>query len=143
MCASETWAGGSASRRSAVASCSGSCGASLRSDRGASGAGPVPEVAVALAGQPLGEPPGRLLHPAVLGEPPRQLLGGLLRLELGQLRLLVGEERARLQLQQRRDQDEELAARLEVELLALRQPLHEGDHDRGHVHLGRLELLLQ
>ena len=101
------------------------------------------EVAVALAGEPLGEPAGRLLHPAVLGEPPRELLGRLLRLELGELRLLVGEERARLQLEQRRDQDEELAARLEVELVPLGQPLDERDDDRGHVDLGRLELLLQ
>ena len=102
-----------------------------------------PEEAVALAGEPLGEPGGRLLHPPVLGEPARELLGRLLRLELGELRLLVGEERARLQLEQRRDQDEELAAGLEIELVALGKPLDEGDHDRGHVDVGRLELLLQ
>ena len=101
------------------------------------------EVAVALAGEPLGEPARRLLHPPVLGEPACELLGRLLRLELGQLGLLVGEERARLQLEQRRDQDEELAARLEVELLALGQPIDERDHDRRHVDVGRLELLLQ
>ena len=101
------------------------------------------EVAVALAGQPLGEPDGRLLHPAVLGEPARELLGRLLGLELGELRLLVREERASLQLEQRRDQDEELAARLEVELVPLGEPLDEGDDDRGHVDLGRLQLLLQ
>ena len=102
-----------------------------------------PEVAVALAGQPLAQPRGRLLHPAVLGEPPRELLGRLLRFELGELGLLVREERAGLQLQQRRDQDQKLAACLQIELVALCQPLDEGDHDRGHVDVCRLQLLLQ
>ena len=107
------------------------------------------EVAVALAGETLAQPCSRLLHPAVLGEPPRKLLGRLLGLEVGQLGLLVREERARLQLEQRRDQDEELAAGLQVELVALSfldllgEPLDEGDHDRGHVDVRRLELLLQ
>jgi hypothetical protein len=101
------------------------------------------EVAVALGREPLREPAGRLLHPSVLGQAPCKLLRGLLGLELGQLRLLVGEERAGLQLEQRRDQDEELAAGLQVELLAFGQPLDEGHDDRGDVDLGRLELLLQ
>ena len=101
------------------------------------------EITVALAREALREPAGGLLHPAVLGEPPRELLGGLLRLELGELGLLVGEERASLQLQQRRDQDEELAAGFEIELVSLGEPLDESDDDRGHVDLGRLELLLQ
>ena len=87
--------------------------------------------------------PARLLRAPVLGQPPRELLGRLLGLELGQLGLLLGEERARLQLEQRRDEDEELAAGVEVELLALGEPLDEREHDRGEVDLGRLELLLQ
>ena len=88
--------------------------------------------------------PGRgLLHAAVLGEAPRELLGGLLGLELAELGRLVREERARLQLEQRGDEDEELAARLEVELVPLGQALDEGEDDRGDVDLARLELLLQ
>ena len=104
---------------------------------------PDAEVAVALAGEALREPGGRLLHAAVLGQAPRELLRRLLGLELGELRLLVREQRARLQLEQRRDQHEELAAGLEIELVPLGEPLDEGDHDRGHVDVGRLELLPQ
>ena len=104
---------------------------------------PEPEEAVALGLEPLAQPAGGLLHPPVLGEPPRELLGRRLRLELGELGRLLGEEAARLQLEQRRDQDEELAARLEVELLALGEPLEEREHDPGHVDLPQLELVLQ
>ena len=133
MCESETSGGGSASSRSVAASCSGSCGASFRSGRGASGAGPMRKNRSRSPASRSASQAGRLLHPAVLGEPARELFGGLLRLELGELGLLVREERARLQLEQRRDQDEELAAGLEIELVALRKPLDESDHDRGHV----------
>jgi len=84
-----------------------------------------------------------LLHAPVLGQAPRELLGGLLGLELGQLRVLLGEERAGLQLEQRRDEDEELAARVEVERVPLEQALDERHDDAGHVHLGQVELLLQ
>src|SRR5690242_4852546 len=66
------------------------------------------EEAVALGGQPLAQPGGRLLGAPVLGEPPRELLRGLLRLELRELGRLVREQRARLQLEKRRDEDEEL-----------------------------------
>ena len=89
------------------------------------------------------EPGGCLLHPPVLGEPSRELLGGLLRLELAELGGLVREQRARLQLEQRRDEDEELAAGLEVELVTLGHALDEREDDRRDVDLARLELLLQ
>ena len=102
-----------------------------------------PEVAVALRREPLAEPLRGLLGAPVLGEPPRELLGGLLRIELCELGLLVREERARLQLEQRRDEDEELAARLEVELLPLGQPLEEGDDDAREVDVPQVELLLE
>ena len=102
-----------------------------------------PEVAVALLVEPLAQPDGRLLHAAVLGEAPRELLGRLLRLELGELGLLVGEQVPGLQLEQRRDQDEELAAGVEIELVALGQPLDERDDDRGHVDLRRLDRVLE
>src|SRR5262249_4956261 len=102
-----------------------------------------PEEAVLLALEPLGQPRRRLLRAPVLREPPRQLLGRLLGLELRELGLLVREEPARLQLEQRRDQHEELAARLEVELAALGQALDEGDDDPRDVDLGEVELLPQ
>ena len=84
-----------------------------------------------------------MLHPAVLGEAPRELLGGLLRLELGELGLLFGEQVPGLQLEQRRDQDEELAAGVEIELVALGEPLDERDDDPGHVDLRRLDRVLE
>src|SRR5262249_24182732 len=63
--------------------------------------------------------------------------------ELGELGLLVGEEAGRLQFEERRDQDQELAARFEVELLALGEPLHERDDDLRQVELGERQLLAQ
>ena len=101
------------------------------------------EEAVALGLEPVGEPCGRLLRAAVLGEATGELLGGLLGLELGELGVLVGEEATRLQLEQCRDEDEELAAGVEVELVALGETLDERDDDPGDVHLRQVELLLQ
>ena len=102
-----------------------------------------PEEPVAIVVESPRQPGGRLLHAAVLGEPARQLLGGLLRLELGELGVLVGEERARLELEQRGDEDEEFAAGLEVELVALGEQLDERDDDARDVDLGEIELLPQ
>ena len=102
-----------------------------------------PEEPVARGLEPLGEPGRGLLRAPVLGEAPRELLGGHLRLELGELGVLVGEQPARLQLEQRRDQDEELAARVEVELIPLGQVLDEGDHDLGEVDLAQRQLLAE
>ena len=104
---------------------------------------PDAEEAISLAGEPLQEPGRGFLHAPVLGKPARELLGRLLRLELAELRRLVGEERAGLQLEQRGHEHEELPARLEVKLVALRHALHEGEHDRGDVDLAGLELLLE
>jgi hypothetical protein len=104
---------------------------------------PQPEEPVALRGKPLREPLRRDLHAPVLGEPPRQLLGRLLGLEVGQLGGLVREEPARLQLEQRGDEDEELAAGVEVELLARGEPLDEGDDDAGDVHVRKVELVAE
>ena len=144
MCASETVGGGDGERAQRVARArAGSCGASRRSSRGASGAGPSRKKRSRSPPSRSAQPRRGLLHAPVLGEPPRELLGRLLGLELGELGLLVREERARLQLEQRRDEHEELAAGLEVELVARGQPLDERDDDRGDVDLARLELLLQ
>jgi hypothetical protein len=77
---------------------------------------PEPPEQVATPVQPLLQELRGLLRAAVFGEPASELLGRLLRLQLRELRLLLREHRARLQLKQRRDQDQELAAGLEVEL---------------------------
>ena len=102
-----------------------------------------PEEPVALGREALGKPRRSLLHAAVLGQPPRELLGRFLGLQLVELQRLVGEKPSRLQLEQPGEQDEELAARVEVELIAFSEPLDERHHDAGHVDLGRVELLLQ
>src|SRR5439155_14312133 len=86
---------------------------------------------------------GRLPHPPVLLEPARELLGGLLRVEISELDLLVREQLACLELEQRADQHEEVAARVEVERLALGQALDEGDDDVRDVHVPGLQLLPQ
>src|SRR2546421_359264 len=101
------------------------------------------EVAVALGREPFAQPGRGLLRAPVLREPPRELLGGLLRLELGELGRLVREERPRLQLEERRDEHEELAARLEIELLPLGQPLEERGDDAREVDVAQVELLLE
>ena len=94
MCASETCGGGSASSRSArrekLRVLRGELPLGARRERRRAD----PEVAVPLGPEPLRQPRGRLLHAAVLRQPASELLGRLLGLELGELGLLVGEERA-------------------------------------------------
>src|SRR5262249_62115833 len=58
-------------------------------------------------------------------------------------RLPLREEPAGLELEQRGDQDEELAARVEVELVALGEPGDESDHDLGEVELAERHLLAE
>jgi hypothetical protein len=105
--------------------------------------GPEPEVAVLLGGEPVHQPAGRLLHPPVVLEPAGQLLRGLLRVEVGELDALLGEELPCLQLEQRADEEQELAARVEVEPLTLCHALDERDDDLGDVDVARLQLLAQ
>ena len=101
------------------------------------------EEALALVREPLAQPGRGLLHAPVLGEAPCELLGRLLGLELGELGVLLREELARLDLEQRRDEDEELAARVEVDLVARGQVLDERHDDGRDVDLRRLELVLE
>src|SRR4029077_3186088 len=105
------------------------------------GTGPEEEVAAPV--EPLAQPQRGLLRAAVLGQAPGELLGGLLRLELGELGVLLREHRARLQLEQRRDEDQELAAGVEVELALLGEALDEADDDLGEVDLPERQLLTQ
>ena len=143
MCERDTFGGGTANPLSASASRAGSCGASRRSALRGERRRAEAEEALALAREPLAQPGRGLLHAPVLGEPPGELLGRLLRLELVELGALLGEQVPRLDLEQRRDEHEELAARVEVELVARRQVLDERDDDRRDVDLGRLELILE
>ena len=94
MCAVDGAGGSTASSRSTVASRSGLLRREPRlRPRGRERRRAEPEEAVAPVLEPLGEPRRALLRAAVLGEPARELLGRLLGLELGELGVLVGEER--------------------------------------------------
>ena len=80
----------------------------------------------------------------VLEHPGEQLVGRLARLQVEPLLVLVhGQHQARLQLQQRRDQHEELGGRLEVELARALEVLDVGEHHLGQVDLEQVDLLLE
>ncbi len=72
-----------------------------------------------------------------------QLLGGLTRLEVGELVILARQHEARLELQQRGDQHEELRGHLEVELAAPVEVIEVGDDDLRELHLEQVDLLPQ
>ena len=84
---------------------------------------------------------GRVVVAAVLEHAGQELVGRL----LGRRRLagvLVGrQEEARLQLEEGRDQDEELRGRLEVELAGFLEVLDIGDDDLTELHLGQVHAL--
>ncbi len=103
---------------------------------------PQPEVAVGVRVEPLVQPLRRGLEAAVEREPLGQLLGGLLRSELVEA-LLVREEPARLQLEQRGHEHQELSARVEIDARALGELLDEGEDDVRHLHVAELELLFE
>ena len=96
-----------------------------------------------LGGEPLVHPLRRRPELAVLEQPREQLLGRLLRARGRGPPLLGGQHQARLQLQQRRDQDQELGRRLEVQLAARLEPLDVGEHDLGEVDLEQVDVLVQ
>ena len=80
---------------------------------------------------------------AVLEHPREQLLGRLLGRQLELVLLGSRQQQARLELEQRGDQDEELGRRLEVELALLFDVLEIGDHDLAQLDLGERDLLAQ
>src|SRR4029078_7605993 len=84
-----------------------------------------------------------LLHASLLGEAPWVLLGRPLGLELRELGVLLREELARLDLEQRCDEDEELAARVELDAVSRGQVLDERAEDGRDVYLRGLELILE
>jgi hypothetical protein len=79
----------------------------------------------------------------VLEHAREQLLGRLLGLEVKPLLVLLGQHQARLQLQQRGDQHQELGGRLEVELPRSLEVLDVGQHHLGEVDLEQVDLLPQ
>ena len=91
-----------------------------------------------------GEVPARAAEARVGEHPLQQLLGRLGRHQLVELvDLLARQHQPRLELEQRRDQDEELGRGLEVELVAGLEMVDVGEHDLGQLDLEQVELLAQ
>ena len=86
---------------------------------------------------------GRGAIPVSREQPREQLLGRLAGVELDLLELLARQQQPRFELQQRRDQDQELGRRLEIELAAALEVIDVGDHDFGQVDLEQVDLLAQ
>ena len=80
-----------------------------------------------------------------LEQPREQLLGRLGRLEAGELLvdLLAGQHQPGLELEQRRDQHEELRGDLEVELAAQLEVVEVGDDHVGQLDLEQVDLVAQ
>ena len=139
-----SFAGGSSRRATASASAAGrsgsrSGGARARRERRPHGA----EEAAAEIVAHVAEPAGGGTEALVLGEPRRELGGGLLRSLLLDLAVALAEQPAGLDLAERGDEQQELGDRLEVELLGLGEPLDVGEHDGRDRHLDELDLLAQ
>ena len=93
--------------------------------------------------EPLAQVLGGAAVAVVLEHPRQQLLGRLLGLEVEALLVLLRQHQARLQLEQRRDQHEELGGGLEVELAGPLEVLDVGEHHLGEVDLEQVDLLPQ
>ena len=96
-----------------------------------------------LGGEPLLQVRGRGAVAVRVEQAREQLLGRLAGVELDQLLLLAGQHQPRLELEQRRDQHQELGRGLEIELAALLEVVDVGDHDLGEVDLEQVDLLAQ
>ena len=90
-----------------------------------------------------GELGAGVLVAAVLEHPRQQLVGGLLgpEIELGILGLR--QHQPRLELEQSRDQDEELGGRLQLQLAGLLEAGDVGDDDLAELNLQQADLLAQ
>ena len=96
-----------------------------------------------LAGQPGAEMLGRAPVALGLEHACEQLLGRLAGLELVQLVVGARQHEARLQLQQRRDQHEELGGDLEIEVATSVEVVEVRDHDLGELDFEQVDLLAQ
>src|SRR5207253_3764471 len=75
--------------------------------------------------------------------PREQLLGCLLGLDVEQLLILAAQHQARLELEQRGDQHDELGGGFEVELAAAFQVVEVGEHHFGQLQLEQVDLFAQ
>jgi hypothetical protein len=89
------------------------------------------------------QPLGSGAEAAVVEQPREQLLGRLLWVEIEPFAVLGRQHQPRLQLQERRDQDQELGRRLQVQLAPRLEPLDVGEDDLGQVDLQQVHVLVQ
>ena len=93
----------------------------------------------------LGHPAAGAAEARVLEHPLEQLLGRLRRPEalevIGQL--LARQHEPRLELEQRRDQHQELGGGLQIELTLGLEVVDVGEHDLGQLDLEQVQLLAQ
>ena len=113
----------------------------MRRSSGGSGAAAVAVAVLRL--EPRAQVLGRLAVAVVLEHPREQLLRRLDGLEVEALLVIRGQHQPRLQLEQRRDQDQELGGGLEVELAGALEVLDVREHDLREVDLEQVDLLLQ
>ena len=85
----------------------------------------------------------RLLEKGTIGREASSAASGLLGPQLQPFLLGLWQKKPGLQLQEGRDQDEELGGRLEIELAGLLEVVDVSDHDFGQLHLEQVHLLPQ
>ena len=140
----DTFGGSTANPLSASTSRIGSCGASLRSNVGASGAGPRRKKRSRSAVEPVARarprPPSCGGTRRVGAQAPRRPPPGRARPARPPPR---GRDARAFNSSRAAIEHEELSAGLEIELVSLGQTLDEGDHDRRHVDLGRVRVILE
>ena len=96
-----------------------------------------------LVGEQAGQVLGGAPVAAGVEQAGEQLLGGLVGREVQQLLVLARQHQPRLQLEQRRDEHEELGGDLEVELAAGLEVVEVGQDDVGQLDLEQVDLLAQ
>ena len=96
-----------------------------------------------LHGQPLVHPAGGRAVARVLEHPREQLVGRLLGRHVESVLLVARQHHARLELEQRRDQHEELGRGLQVQLASGLEVVDVGQDDLGQVDLEQVHLLAQ
>ena len=101
------------------------------------------EAMAVLVGQPVGQVLGRAAVAARLEHARQQLLGRLAGLEVEQLVLLARQHEPRLELQQGRDEQQELGGRLEIELAAALEEVEVAQDHVGQLDLEQVDLLAQ
>jgi hypothetical protein len=104
----------------------------------------LPEAVGGLGGEPFAQPRTCLAEARVLDHPRQKLLGRLLRAELVRVvALVLGQQQARLDLEQRGDQDKKLGDRLEIEASLALEMVDICDDDGGELDVAQVDLFAE